>query len=71
MIASFAVYVAIATAVAAVIRAQTGVLLTPWAYDPVMLWAPMAMVGLCAAGGLVPAWVAYRTDVASTLAPSS
>jgi putative ABC transport system permease protein len=71
MVASFAVYVAIATGVAALIRAQTGVLLTPWTYDPVMLWAPLAMIALCAAGGIVPAWVAYRTDVASTLAPSS
>ncbi len=71
MIAAFGAYLAIATVVAEVIRAQTGVVLTPWTYDPVMLWAPAAMIALCAAGGLVPAWVAYRTDVASTLAPSS
>jgi putative ABC transport system permease protein len=71
MIAAFAVYLAIATGVAEVIRAQTGVMLTPWAYDPVMAWAPAAMIALCAAGGVVPAWIAYRTDVASTLAPSS
>jgi putative ABC transport system permease protein len=71
MIASFGVYVAIASGVAAVIRAQTGVLLDPWIYDPIMLWAPAGMIALCAAGGLVPAWVAYRTDIASNLAPSS
>ncbi len=71
MIASFGVYVAIASGVAAVIRAQTGVLLDPWVFDPIMLWAPAAMIALCAAGGLVPAWVAYRTDIASNLAPSS
>jgi putative ABC transport system permease protein len=71
MIAAFGAYLVIATVVAAVIRAQTGVVLTPWTYDPVMLWAPAAMIALCAAGGIVPAWVAYRTDVASTLAPSS
>jgi putative ABC transport system permease protein len=71
MIASFGVYVAIASGVAAVIRAQTGVLLDPWVYDPIMLWAPAGMIALCAAGGLVPAWVAYRTDIASNLAPTS
>ncbi len=71
MIASFGVYVAIASGVAAVIRAQTGVLLDPWIYDPIMLWAPAGMIALCAAGGLVPAWVAYRTDIAANLAPSS
>jgi putative ABC transport system permease protein len=71
MIVAFGAYLVIATVVAAVIRAQTGVVLTPWTYDPVMLWAPAAMIALCAAGGIVPAWVAYRTDVASTLAPSS
>jgi putative ABC transport system permease protein len=71
MIAAFAVYLGITTVVAAIIRAQTGVMLTPWIYDPVMLWAPLAMIALCATGGIVPAWVAYRTDVASTLAPAS
>ena len=71
MIASFVVYAAIASGVAAVIRAQTGVLLDPWIYDPIMLWAPAGMIALCAVSGLVPAWVAYRTDIASNLAPTS
>jgi putative ABC transport system permease protein len=71
MIASFLAYFAIVGAVAAVIRAQTGVLLEAWRYDPVMLWAPLGMILLCALGGLVPAWKAYRTDIASNLAPVS
>jgi putative ABC transport system permease protein len=71
MILSFLAYFAIVGAVAAVIRAQTGVLLEAWRYDPVMLWAPAGMILLCALGGLVPAWKAYRTDVASNLAPVS
>jgi putative ABC transport system permease protein len=71
MIASFLAYFAIVSGVAAVIRAQTGVLLEAWQYDPVMLWAPAGMILLCALGGLVPAWKAYRTDVASNLAPVS
>lgn len=71
MIASFAVYLVIATGVAAVIRAQTGVLLNPWVFDPVMLWAPAGMIALCAASGVVPAVVAYRTNVAANLSPTS
>jgi putative ABC transport system permease protein len=71
MIVSFAAYIAIVSGVAAVIRAQTGVLLNPWSYDPVMLWAPAGMILLCALGGLVPAWKGYRTDIASNLAPLS
>jgi putative ABC transport system permease protein len=71
MVASFGVYLAIASGVSAVIRAQTGVLLNPWAWDPIMAWAPLGMIALCAAGGLVPASVAYRTDIAANLAPSS
>ena len=71
MIVSFAAYIAIVSGVAAVIRAQTGVLLNPWSYDPVMLWAPAGMILLCALGGLVPAWKGYRTDIASNLAPIS
>jgi putative ABC transport system permease protein len=71
MVAAFGAYAAIVTAVAAIIRSETGVLVEPWAYDPVMLWAPAGMVALCALGGVVPAVKAYFTDVASNLAPSS
>lgn len=69
MLAGFAAYAGILTAVAAIIRVQTGVLLNIWAYNPVMLWAPLGMIALCALGGLLPAWKAYRTDVAENLAP--
>ena len=71
MAASFAAYAGIVTAVAAVIQAQTGVLLEAFAYSPVMLWAPLGMIALCAVCGLLPAWKAYRTDVAANLAPVS
>jgi putative ABC transport system permease protein len=71
MIAAMGFYLLITSAVAAVIRSQTGVLLNPWTFDPVMLWAPAAMIALCAAGGVVPAWVAYQTDIAANLSPTS
>ena len=71
MLAGFAAYAAIVSAVAAVIREQTGVLIEAFAYNPVMLWAPLGMIGLCALSGLLPAMKAYRTDVAENLAPIS
>ncbi len=71
MVAAFAVYAVIVGGVAKIIQAQTGVMLTPFACNPVMLWAPLGMIALCALGGLLPAWKAYRTDVAAHLAPVS
>lgn len=71
MVVAFVVYGALGAVVAAVIRAETGVVLTLWAPHPVMAWAPAGMIALCALGGLVPAWKAYRTDVAENLAPVS
>jgi len=57
--------------VAEVIRNQTGVLLETFTYNPIMLWAPPGMIALCALCGLLPAWKAYRTDIAENLAPVS
>jgi putative ABC transport system permease protein len=71
MLASFGVYAAIVSGVAMVIRAQTGVLLEAFTYNPIMLWAPPGMIALCALCGLLPAWKAYRTDIAENLAPLS
>jgi putative ABC transport system permease protein len=71
MVLAFGIYAGILTGVAAIIRAQTGVLLQTFAYNRVMLWAPLGMIALCAVCGLVPAWKAYRTDVADNLAPTS
>jgi len=71
MAAAFAAYGAILAAVAAVVHARTGVLLDPWSFHRVMLWAPAGMIALCALGGLLPAWKAYRTDIAGNLAPVS
>lgn len=71
MVFSFGVYGVILTVVGTIVRAQTGIRLEPWAYNPAMLWAPLGMIALCAIGGLVPAWKAYRTDVADNLSPTS
>ena len=71
MVIAFLVYGVILTTVAAVIRAQTGVVLDPLAWNPVLVWAPLGMIALSALAGMVPALKAYRTDVAEHLAPTS
>jgi putative ABC transport system permease protein len=67
----FSVYFALFVGVASVIRAQTGVVLDLAARHPVLWICPVAMIGLCALGGVVPAFKAYRIPVAETLAPLS
>jgi len=57
--------------VAQIMRAQTGVVIDPFKFNPVMIWAPLALIGLGALAGVVPALKAYRTDVAENLAPHS
>ena len=71
MAASFGVFAVIVQVVAAVIRHETGAVIDPWAWHPVMGWAPLGMVTLCALGGVIPALKAYRTDVAAGLTPES
>jgi putative ABC transport system permease protein len=71
MAMAFIFYGALASGVAAVIRAQTGVLIDPFTFEWVMIWAPALMIGLAALAGIVPGVKAYRTDVAENLAPIS
>jgi putative ABC transport system permease protein len=70
-VAGLAVYFVLLTFVAGVIREQTGVVLAVGAWHPVLVVCPLAMIGLCALGGIVPAFKAFRTPVAETLAPIS
>ncbi len=69
--AGFGAYFALVGFAAGVIRDQTGVVLDVFAGHPVLWICPLAMVGLCALGGMVPAFKAYRTPVAETLSPLS
>jgi putative ABC transport system permease protein len=69
--AGLAVFAALAAGVAAVIQAQTGVVLEPFKWNPVFWWGPAVFVGLAALGGVVPAIKAYRVPVAETIAPVS
>ena len=67
----FAIYFGLFAGVAGIIRAQTGVVLDLGAWHPVLWICPVAMIALCALGGVVPAFKAYRVPVAETLAPVS
>jgi len=71
MLVAFVFYWAIMAGAAAVIRAQTGIVLDPFKFNLVMLWAPAALIALGALAGVVPAVKAYRTDVAGHLVPTS
>jgi putative ABC transport system permease protein len=65
----FAIYAVILSSTASIIRAETGVVLEPFAFDSVFIWAPLGLIGLSALAGIVPAFKAYRTEVAENLAP--
>lgn len=65
------VFAVLASGVAGLIQAQTGVRLEPWSWNPVFVWCPLALTGLAVLGGIVPAVKAYRVPVAETIAPVS
>ncbi len=71
LLPGYAFYFVIIGTSAAIIRAQTGVVLDPIAWDPVLLWAPSALVTLSALAGVIPAVKAYQVDVSGGLAPES
>ncbi len=67
----FLVYGAILSAAFVIVRAQTGVVLDAFKFDQALWMTPVGMILLGALAGLVPAFKAYRTDVASNLTPLS
>lgn len=68
---SYAVYFGILALATAVLRAQVGVVLETGEFHPILVLAPLGLVVLGALAGLVPALKAYRTDIATHLAPTS
>lgn len=67
----FLVYGAILGAAFVIVRAQTGVVLDAFRPDHALWLVPLGMIVVGALAGLVPAFKAYRTDVASNLSPLS
>jgi putative ABC transport system permease protein len=70
-LAGFAVYAVLFSVVSGIIRAQTGVVLSLAQFHPVLWIAPVSLVVLCALGGVIPAFKAYRLPVAENIAPVS
>jgi putative ABC transport system permease protein len=71
VVMGFGIYAALISAVSAIIRGQTGVVLDPLTFNPVLLWEPVVFIALGALAGIIPAIKAYRTDVAQNLTPQS
>ena len=63
-----AVLIGLLAVVAAMIREQAGVWIEVFHFHPSMVVVPVAMLAVGVVAGLLPAWRAYRTDVATTLA---
>jgi putative ABC transport system permease protein len=64
------VYFGLLALAAQLVRQQTGVALELYAWHPALVATPLGMILLGALAGLLPAWKAYSTDVALTLARS-
>jgi putative ABC transport system permease protein len=71
VLGGFIVYAILLSVVAGIVRTQTGVVLEPFKFNAVMLWSPAMFLALGALAGIVPAFKAYRTDVAANLTPHS
>jgi putative ABC transport system permease protein len=67
----YAVYGAILVTTKVIVKAQTGVVLSVWQMDSMLWLTPLVMLAVGALAGLIPAFKAYRTDVAEHLAPMS
>jgi len=55
-------------AAAPIVQQQSGILIDPWAFEPIELVLLPALIGLASVIGIVPGMSAYRTDVARALA---
>lgn len=71
MAIGFLFHATIVMVASAIIREQTGVVIDPVKFHPVLVAAPAGIVGLAALLGVFPAIKAYRTDVSSNLVPVS
>lgn len=69
--AGLVVYFVIVSVAASIVRAQVGVVIDVFAWHEALWTVPAAMIALGAVAGLLPAFRAYRTDVAENLVPTS
>ncbi len=64
----YAVYFGTFHLASTIVREKTGVVFEDFAAHPALYWTPIGMLVVGAIAGLLPALVAYRTEVATTLA---
>lgn len=67
----YVVYAVLLGVAAAIVRAKAGVVLDVTAFHEALILTPIGMILLGAITGIVPAWKAYATDVATNLVPTS
>jgi putative ABC transport system permease protein len=70
-ICGWVVYAIILAVASYFVRTQTGVVMNVLAFNPVFILAPLGMTLMGTLAGLLPAWKAYQSDVASNLNPLS
>jgi putative ABC transport system permease protein len=70
-VAAYVVYAALIAVAAYFVRMKAGVVIDTLAWHPALGLTPLAMIALGAVAGVVPAWKAYATDVATNLLPAS
>ncbi len=70
-VCGYFVYLAILFATAFIVRSQTGVIIDIFQFDWILILTPVGMTIVGAIAGLIPAFKAYRTDVAENLIPIS
>ncbi len=71
MALAFLFYLALFWVVAAALRSEVGVVLSPFELHGVHLQAPLSAIAASAVAGLLPALKAYRAEVARHLAPQA
>ncbi len=71
VVLGYLVYAAILSATAYVVKTQTGVVMNVFRFDSILYITPLVMIAVGALAGLLPAFKAYRTDVADNLTPIS
>ncbi len=71
VIIGFMVYGAIFTSASAIVRAQTGIVLDLLKFHLAFVLVPVCVILLGVIAGIVPAFKAYQTDVATNLTPIS
>ena len=71
VILSFGIYFLILSTAAGIIREEIGIILNNFSYSPILWIGPAVMIGVALLTSLIPAFKAYRIDVAQNLKPES